>query len=95
MTVSSQTSISTIMSTLEPLDLISQTYTFHITDGRVIKGILIAIDDQSNLLVTNATESSFDHHRELGLVSIKRDTIDKVFVSEKDYNNNFAKHSII
>lgn len=83
------------MASIQPLDLISQSYTFNIIDGRVIRGILIAIDDQSNLLVTNATESFNDHQRELGLVSIKRNTIDKVFVTEKEYKNIFANNKII
>lgn len=83
------------MSTIQPLDLISQSYTFNIIDGRVIQGILIAIDDQSNLLVTNAIESFNDHQRELGLVSIRRNTIDKVFVTEKEYKNIFANNKII
>lgn len=79
------------MKNCDPIDLISQNYVFHIKDDRVITGILIAIDDQSNLLVTNATESFDDsHHRELGLVSIKRDTIEKVFMTEKDYKRNFT-----
>lgn len=80
---------------MEPIDLISRSYTFDITDGRIIQGILIAIDDQSNLLVTNATESKDNHYRELGLVSIRRNTIKKVSVSLKDYNQTFAKHHIV
>lgn len=74
---------------MEPVDLISHSYVFEITDGRIIEGILIAIDDQSNLLVTNATEAynnneNYYHKRELGLVSIRKSTIKKVSMSSKD-----------
>lgn len=75
-----------------PLDFISRVYTFEITDGRTIEGVLIAIDDQSNLLVTNATEtynsnSNLYHKRELGLVSIRKNTIKKVSMLRKDFND--------
>lgn len=83
------------MTTAEPPHLISHTYVFNITDGRVIQGVLIAIDDQSNLLVTNAVETFGDHQRELGLVSIRRDTIDKVLTTEREYRSAFAKNNVL
>lgn len=73
---------------MEPIDLVSKEYTFNITDGRVINGILIAIDDQSNLLITNATEAKGEgHFRELGLVSLKRETIEKVYMTKQEYQS--------
>jgi small nuclear ribonucleoprotein (snRNP)-like protein len=75
---------------MEPLDFISRSFVFNITDGRTIEGILIAIDDQSNLLVTNATESKDNHRRELGLVSIRKETIDKISITKKEYKEIFA-----
>lgn len=81
--------------TAAPLDLISHSYTFDITDGRVIQGVLIAIDDQSNLLVTNAVETCGSHHRELGLVSIRRNTITRVLTTEREYSSIFARNSVV
>lgn len=75
---------------MNSLDLISRTYTIIISDGRIIRGVLIAIDDQSNLLVNNASELFNDHHRELGLVSIRKNIIEKISVSETEYNAIFA-----
>ena len=88
------TSISQDM-TAAPLDLISHSYTFDITDGRAIQGVLIAIDDQSNLLVTNAVETCGSHHRELGLVSIRRNTIARVLTTEREYSSIFARNSVV
>lgn len=81
---------STNNQTMEPVDLISRTYTIKISDGRIIKGVLIAIDDQSNLLVNNASESHGEHYRQLGLVSIRKNIIDKISVSKTEYNTIFC-----
>lgn len=81
---------------VDPIDLVSHSYTFQIVDGRSITGVLIAIDDESNLLVTNAQESdNHGHFRELGLVSIKRDTIAKVYMTEAEYKDTFIDGGII
>ena len=80
-------------STMSPIDLISRPYTFAIADGRSIHGVLIAIDDQANLLVTNAAETTPDgtHTRQLGLISLRRDTIKSVCVSQADYSALFPR----
>lgn len=77
---------------MKPVDLISHSYIFEITDGRIIRGILIAIDDQSNLLVTNAIESyisrsNYNHKREIGLVSIRKHTIKRVKMVSNELND--------
>ncbi|GMM29860.1 hypothetical protein DAMA08_026050 [Martiniozyma asiatica (nom. inval.)] len=68
---------------MEPQDLINHHYSFQIIDGRCISGDLLAIDDQSNLLVTNAVESVNEKSRVLGLVSIRQSTISKVFIKKE------------
>lgn len=81
---------------MEPVDLISHQYRFDISDGRRISGILIAIDDQSNLLITNATEAApTGHTRELGLVSIRRSTVDRIWVSKQEHGQIFANSQVI
>lgn len=79
--------------TMSPIDLISRPYTFAIADGRSVHGVLIAIDDQANLLVTNAAETTPDgtHTRQLGLISLRRDTIKSVCVSQADYSALFPR----
>jgi small nuclear ribonucleoprotein (snRNP)-like protein len=79
--------------TMSPIDLISRPYTFAIADGRSIHGVLIAIDDQANLLVTNAAETTPDgtHTRQLGLISLRRDTIKSVCVSQADHSALFPR----
>ncbi|GME77187.1 unnamed protein product [Ambrosiozyma monospora] len=74
---------------LEPLDMISMHYRFEITDGRIITGLLISIDDQSNLLVTEATEyNGSGLARELGLVAIPKTTIQNIGVDKKELEKN-------
>ncbi len=70
-------------SSLKPIDLISQKYRIELTDGRSLEGLLIAIDDQGNLLVSNVTEVNDGVRRQIGLVSIRRKCMKKVFVSSK------------
>ncbi len=74
--------------TLLPEDLISLTYKLEITDGRLLEGILVAVDDQSNLLITNVMETSGDIQREMGLVSVPRNSIRKVFVDKTEYQKS-------
>ncbi|GME99157.1 unnamed protein product [[Candida] boidinii] len=87
-------------SILEPIDLISVPFKFQIKDGRLLSGVLIAIDDCSNLLVTDVEEEiivlepSADgskkteerHLRRLGLMSIPRDTITKILIKDSEFN---------
>lgn len=74
----------------DALQLIAREYVFDIKDGRSVCGILVAIDDQSNLLVSNAREIYNTHNRELGSVSIRKNTIDKISVSKHDYADLFG-----
>ncbi|ODV84291.1 hypothetical protein CANARDRAFT_200983 [[Candida] arabinofermentans NRRL YB-2248] len=84
----SSSSLSSSADVLHPIDLISLPYKLHITDGRILSGILISIDDQSNLLVSNVLETNGDITRELGLVSVPKSTISKIYVDDNEWNKN-------
>lgn len=73
---------------MQPEDLISRQYIVDTTDGRQIVGILLALDDQGNLLLTNTTEQT-PHMRELGLISVRKQSISKISLSKNDYNSMF------
>ena len=73
---------------------------FHVTvvDSRILEGILTVIDPFGNLLLSNVYETSIDkfdktklHVRELGLVSVPRETIVNIKVDSRTYNNIFGK----
>lgn len=73
---------------------------FHvtITDTRILEGILTAIDPFGNLLLSNVYETSKDkfdktklHVREIGLVSVPRETIVCIKVDAKTHKNIFGK----
>ncbi|CAH2449381.1 Hypothetical protein PP7435_CHR3-1776 [Komagataella phaffii CBS 7435] len=76
---------------LHPTDLISLPLRVSITDGRQIKGILIALDDDCNILLSNAVELRNENgkwmSRELRLVSIRKFTISKIEADSSSYND--------
>lgn len=69
-----------------PIDLISLPYQFKLTDGRWLNGVLIAIDDQGNLLVSDAVETSGKVTRNIGLVSVPKSAIVKVYTDQHSWN---------
>ncbi|CDK29749.1 unnamed protein product [Kuraishia capsulata CBS 1993] len=71
----------------EPIDYISLPFRVTVVDGRVLEGRLLAIDDESNLLVTDVKEHTGEETRDLGLVSVPRKTIVKLEVEEKEYGD--------
>mgnify|MGYP003362809075 CR=1 FL=1 len=68
---------------LRPIDLISQRYRIELTDGRSLEVLLIAIDDQGNLLVSDVNETNGGVQRQVGLVSIRKKYMKKIFASSK------------
>lgn len=71
---------------LSPMDYISLPLRISITDGRIVTGVLLAIDDESNLLLTNVYEYMAGNQRDLGMVSVPRKTILKVEASSDEYS---------
>jgi small nuclear ribonucleoprotein (snRNP)-like protein len=80
---------------LQPKDLIGLTLRVEITDSRVLTGVLLALDNRPNLLLTNVSESSQQRllskpndlqtvTRSLGLVSVPYETIKTVKVATSE-----------
>lgn len=77
------------MSQSKPLDFIGLLFKVEIADKRVLDGILTVVDPFGNLLLSNTWETSRDklndknlHKREIGLVSVPREAILKIYVSK-------------
>ncbi|KAG7882947.1 hypothetical protein KL905_001649 [Ogataea polymorpha] len=68
-----------------PIDLISLPYQIVLVDNRQLDGILMAIDDQRNLLLSDVYEHSGSQTRHLGLVSVPKNTIKSVLVDKNEY----------
>ncbi|KAI5970281.1 hypothetical protein CANMA_000633 [Candida margitis] len=78
--------------------LIGANFHVTITDSRILEGILTVIDPFGNLLLSNVYETSKDkfdktklHVREIGLVSVPRETIVNIKVDSKTHKNIFGK----
>ncbi|KAK6456825.1 uncharacterized protein RJT20DRAFT_140033 [Scheffersomyces xylosifermentans] len=68
-----------------------------LTDSRLLTGILTVIDPFGNILLSNVIETSVDrlnpknfHSRDIGLVSVPRETIVNIKVDIKTHKNIFA-----
>lgn len=59
----------------------------HLNDSRILDGVLTVIDPFGNLLMSNVYETNMDNYREIGLVSVPRESITKVLMSEKGHKN--------
>ncbi|ODV97211.1 hypothetical protein PACTADRAFT_1786 [Pachysolen tannophilus NRRL Y-2460] len=75
---------------LSVVDYISLPFKIEIVNSRTVKGVLIAVDDQSNLLISDATEYYHDdenslRHRNIGLVCVPKAAIVKVEVDRLEY----------
>lgn len=73
----------------KPLDFIGLLLKVEIADKRVLDGILTVVDPFGNLLLSNTWETSRDklndknlHKREIGLVSVPREVILKIYVAK-------------
>lgn len=64
------------------MDFISKELSLKTTDGRQIRGVLLAVDHQANLLLTNAAEfhPETQKSREIGLVSVPKCAISTISV---------------
>uniref|UniRef100_A0AAF5D0T8 Sm domain-containing protein n=1 Tax=Strongyloides stercoralis TaxID=6248 RepID=A0AAF5D0T8_STRER len=67
--------------------------TIKICDGRRVKGYLYCTDNYPNILISQATEcweGVKDTERRIGLVMIKRDIIEKIFIAKYDMVKNLS-----
>lgn len=79
------------MATLEsliPQDYIGLPLRITIMDGRVLEGILTAVDNKPNLLINNTSETSTQrgktNKRDLGLVSVPDATIATIEIDQSE-----------
>ena len=79
---------------IKPEKFIGAQLRLKLNDTRILYGVLTVIDPFGNLLLSNVFEISQDrinpknlHKRELGLVSVPRDTITNVLVSKKTHKS--------
>lgn len=77
---------------IKPEKFIGVQLRLKLEDLRVLDGVLTVVDQFGNLLLANVFETSQDrlnpenlHKRELGLVSVPRDTIINVLVDSKTH----------
>lgn len=77
---------------MTPEALIGTNVKIALKDNRVLDGVITVVDPFGNILLSNVWESSNDkidpetlHTRELGLVSVPRNTIDEVFMDKRSY----------
>lgn len=70
------------MESLEAVDFIGSELKITLNDGRILQGVLLALDSKPNLLINNCSETSIQRGhtncRDLGLVSVPNDTIQSV-----------------
>lgn len=74
--------------------LIGSNLRISVTDGRVVDGILSAVDCFGNMLLSNVVETSVDklnsskfHSRELGLVSVPRQEMKTIKMLKRQLRN--------
>lgn len=81
---------------LTPDRLIGSQLKITLNDSRILDGVLTAIDPFGNLLLSNTYEFSNNLHqqslenyrkRELGLVSVPRERLLKIFIDRKSHGN--------
>lgn len=78
---------------LHPSKFIGSNLQVELKDGRMLRGVLIVIDPFGNLLLSNVIEKLKDklnelkmRERDIGLVSVPRDTLVKIEMTEKEYS---------
>mmetsp|Transcript_5716 Transcript_5716/g.6817 ORF Transcript_5716/g.6817 Transcript_5716/m.6817 type:complete len:89 (+) Transcript_5716:65-331(+) len=77
---------------IKPEKFIGAQLRLKLTDLRILDGVLTVVDPFGNLLLSNVFELSEDrlnrtnlHRRELGLVSVPRDTITNVLIDRRSH----------
>lgn len=83
--------------TISPSRFIGANLHVKVNDSRLFEGVLTVIDPFGNLLLSNVYETSIDrlnnknlHVREIGLVSIPRETIVSIKVDSKTHSHIFG-----
>lgn len=56
-----------------------------LNDSRTLEGVLTVMDPFGNLLMSNVYETNQDNYREIGLVSVPRESIAKVYITKRGY----------
>ena len=56
-------------------------------DERILDGVLTVMDPFGNLLMSNVYETNQKNYREIGLVSVPRESISNVYMSKKGWKN--------
>jgi small nuclear ribonucleoprotein (snRNP)-like protein len=78
----------TSLNDLDPSDFIGTELRITVNDGRVLKGLLLALDNKPNLLINNCIEWSIqrgqENSRDLGLVSVPNDSIKSIEIKKRD-----------
>ncbi|RLV95235.1 hypothetical protein JA1_001232 [Spathaspora sp. JA1] len=82
---------------VSPSQFIGSNLHVRVVDSRILEGILTVIDPFGNLLLSNVYETSVDrlnnknlHVREIGLVSIPRETIVSIKIDKKTHQSIFG-----
>lgn len=82
---------------LTPDKFIGANLHIKLSDSRILEGILTVIDPFGNLLLSNVYETSIDklndkqlHVREIGLVSVPRESIENIKVDRKTHKSIFG-----
>ncbi|EEQ46148.1 hypothetical protein MG5_04065 [Candida albicans P57072] len=82
---------------LSPDKFIGANLHVKLSDSRILEGILTVIDPFGNLLLSNVYETSIDklndkqsHVREIGLVSVPRESIESIKTDKKTHTSIFG-----
>ncbi|KGQ91438.1 hypothetical protein MG1_04064 [Candida albicans GC75] len=82
---------------LSPDKFIGANLHVKLSDSRILEGILTVIDPFGNLLLSNVYETSIDklndkqsHVREIGLVSVPRESIESIKTDKKTHKSIFG-----
>lgn len=82
---------------LKPEKLIGCSLRINLKDQRQLDGVMTVIDPFGNILLSNTWETSVDklngveqHKRELGLVSVPRESVSNILVDKKTHKVVFG-----
>lgn len=73
------------MSDIPPENFIGAQLKIHLNDKRTLEGVLTVMDPFGNLLMSNVYETNQNNFREIGLVSVPRESISNVYMTKKAY----------
>ncbi|EGV64869.1 hypothetical protein CANTEDRAFT_104213 [Yamadazyma tenuis ATCC 10573] len=75
------------MTTIAPEKFIGSSLRVELSDNRVLDGVLTVVDPFGNLLMSNVYETNKSNRREVGLVSVPRATISKLYIDKRTYQS--------